>query len=36
VIFAPISLREYEDLHAEAAAGKLVITPVDGTRDAAA
>jgi KipI family sensor histidine kinase inhibitor len=36
VIFAPISLREYEDLHAEAAAGKLVITPVDETRDAAA
>jgi KipI family sensor histidine kinase inhibitor len=36
VIFAPISLREYEDLHAKAAAGKLVITPVDETRDAAA
>jgi KipI family sensor histidine kinase inhibitor len=36
VIFAPISLREYEDLHAKAAVGKLVITPVDETRDAAA
>ncbi len=36
VMFAPISLREYEDLHAKAAAGKLVITPVDETRDAAA
>jgi KipI family sensor histidine kinase inhibitor len=36
VIFAPISLREYEDLHAKAAAGKLEITPVDETRDAAA
>jgi inhibitor of KinA len=36
VIFAPISLREYEDMHAKAAAGNLAITPVDETRDAAA
>jgi inhibitor of KinA len=36
VVFAPISLREYEDLRAKAAVGKLVITPVDETRDVAA
>jgi hypothetical protein len=35
-MFAPISLREYEDLHARAAVGNLSITPVDEARDAAA
>ena len=34
--FAPVSLREYEGLLASAAGGKLVVTPCDGTRDAAA
>jgi inhibitor of KinA len=36
VIFAPVSLREYEDLHAKAAEGRLTITPVEDMRDAAA
>jgi inhibitor of KinA len=36
VTFGPISLREYEDLHAKAAEGRLTITPVEDTRDAAA
>jgi inhibitor of KinA len=36
VIFAPVSLREYEDLHARAAEGRLTIAPVEDTRDAAA
>jgi inhibitor of KinA len=36
VIFAPVSFREYEDLHAKAAEGRLTIVPVEGTRDAAA
>jgi KipI family sensor histidine kinase inhibitor len=36
VIFAPISLREYDEMHAKAAAGNLTITPVDAARDAAA
>jgi allophanate hydrolase subunit 1 len=36
VTFAPISLHEYEDLHAKAAEGRLTITPVEDTRDAAA
>jgi KipI family sensor histidine kinase inhibitor len=34
--FAPVSLREYEDLLARAADGRLVVTPVDDIRDAAA
>jgi KipI family sensor histidine kinase inhibitor len=36
VMFAPISLREYEDLHARAAVGNLAIAPIDEARDAAA
>ena len=36
VMFAPVSLREYEDLHAKAAEGRLTIAPVEDTRDAAA
>ena len=35
-IFAPVSLREYEDLLAKAADGRLSIAPVDQVRDAAA
>jgi KipI family sensor histidine kinase inhibitor len=34
--FAPVSLREYEDLLARAADGQLIVTPLDGIRDAAA
>ena len=34
--FAPVSLREYEDLLARAAEGQLVVTPSDDIRDAAA
>jgi KipI family sensor histidine kinase inhibitor len=34
--FAPVSLREYDDLRARAAAGSLVVTPSDAIRDAAA
>jgi allophanate hydrolase subunit 1 len=34
--FAPVSLREYEDLLARAADGQLIVTPSDGVRDAAA
>ncbi len=36
VSFAPVSLREYEDLLAKAADGRLSIEPVDQVRDAAA
>jgi inhibitor of KinA len=36
VSFAPVSLREYEDLHAKAAEGRLTLAPVEDTRDAAA
>jgi inhibitor of KinA len=36
VTFAPVSLREYEELSAKAAAGTLKITPVDATVGAAA
>jgi inhibitor of KinA len=36
VVFAPVSLREYEDLRTKAAAGRLTIAPVDHARDAAA
>ena len=34
--FAPVSLREYEDLRARAANGRLVVTPCDDSRGAAA
>ena len=34
--FAPVSLREYEDLLARAADGRLIVTPSDDTRDIAA
>jgi inhibitor of KinA len=36
VMFAPISLREHDEMLAKAAAGNLVIAPVDASRDAAA
>lgn len=36
VTFAPVSLREYEELAAKAADGRLTIAPSDETRDAAA
>jgi KipI family sensor histidine kinase inhibitor len=36
VSFAPVSLREYEDLLARAADGKPVVTPTENVRDAAA
>jgi allophanate hydrolase subunit 1 len=36
VIFTPVSLREYGDMHAKAAEGRLTIAPVDDARDAAA
>jgi KipI family sensor histidine kinase inhibitor len=35
VSFAPVSLREYEDLRAKAAEGRLVIAPVEDARNAA-
>lgn len=34
--FAPVSLREYEDLRARAADGQPIVTPADDIRDAAA
>jgi KipI family sensor histidine kinase inhibitor len=34
--FAPVSLREYEDLRARAAEGRLIVTPSDDIRDVAA
>jgi KipI family sensor histidine kinase inhibitor len=36
VIFAPISFREYHEMHAEAAEGRLMIAPAEDARDAAA
>jgi KipI family sensor histidine kinase inhibitor len=36
VNFAPVSLREYEDLHARSAEGRLAIAPVRDAREAAA
>jgi KipI family sensor histidine kinase inhibitor len=35
VTFAPVSLREYEQLAARSAKGQLTLAPVDGTREAA-
>jgi inhibitor of KinA len=36
VMFSPISIREHDEMLAKAAAGNLVIAPVDAARDAAA
>jgi allophanate hydrolase subunit 1 len=36
VAFAPVSLREYDDLRARAADGRLALTSADNIKDAAA